>query len=849
MPYDRILELMTVPDRPDVYLLGTYAKRLTLYSQQTRAINLVDAIHWYRQPWRDVSLAVVGGGVAGITAAARAAQLGARVTLFERLQGVLEIQRKSERWLHPTLYEWPFSGLDEHEGRTQLPVMNWHAATAEKVADELTEEWNGSYQRMVTPYFNTEVLEIEDAAGGPRLRWRSKRKDGTHDEDGQFEKVIFAVGYGLEPRGPNRKSYWEKDSLDQTLRTDERVLIAGYGDGALTDLMRACLRKFDHRALLTDVVSAVTGELLDRIKSIETDLRSADAAYLTEEYEKLSVPAVQDFLKPDLNATRRVVLSGQGPYLFDPRASALNRLVASQLLRLEAFEHHPIGEREQIGAADDSDPVFVRLQEQAGQRFSDVVLRFGVERAITRISGLPTRSMERLRKAWDRIHPKLDPTRVRLWARVTPISADIDHSAVLFLSPSSDEEFLREVVQRAVEDVRSSQIRELRTIHLADCFQSDEALFHTVRALCRSPVAIFALGTNMGRENIGGMLLMGIRAAVRRGATVVVHEGPLTAAQWSDLPFNLKELQVYGLRGDEWLKSAALVGAAIREGLAVLSSDAPGYRDMPVFDIVRRPTRRTERPAADEREVFVLCSFDKSYEQSWQKLQTWLDGKDDGAGGKLSLRRVIDYVSPLLAGERLYELIRHAGTCLIDWTGWSPNVFFEMGVRLAVSSVPPVCLLRHGEAGPEKTGEQLLSLFDPLRYQRPGEDGGAFRAGFLERIAHSQPDSETVYSVVERNLALHDEYGGRPLYEQLFTAAQAMLGPDLANLNLLYGRNDRLRRQVLQSASDSLAAAELLIDRKLESGPDAPGDAELREFKEQIESLLAELRGLLQLDD
>ena len=49
-------------------------------------------------------------------------------------------------------------------------------------------------------------------------------------------------------------------------------------------------------------------------------------------------------------------------------------------------------------------------------------------------------------------------------------------------------------------------------------------------------------------------------------------------------------------------------------------------------------------------------------------------------GGKLSLKRVIDYGSPLLAGERLYELTRHAGTCLIDWTKWSPNVFFEMGV-------------------------------------------------------------------------------------------------------------------------------------------------------------------------
>jgi hypothetical protein len=723
--------------------------------------------------------------------------------------------------------------------------MNWTASTAKEIAERLTEEWNDVYARNVITHFNSEVCEIEAAAGGSRLKWRSKNKAGEREEAAHFDHVIFAVGYGLEPRGQNRRSYWENDSLDKTLGTDECVLIAGYGDGALTDLMRACLRKFDHSEFLTAVASAVTADILDKIKSIETDIRSSDAAYLTGEYRQLSALAVQDIMEPILNVTRHVTLTGQGPHLFDPRASALNRLVASQLLFLGAFQHCPIGESELIGAADNSDPVFTHLEEATGRRFSDVVLRFGVERTITKIKGLLPSSMERLHKAWDRIPPKLDPTRVPLWERFTPISENIDHSAVLFLSPSSDEDFLPEVVQRAVEDVPSPQIRDLRTIRLHDCFKSDEALFHTVRALCRSPVAIFALGKNMGCKNVGGMLLMGIRAAVRRGATVVVHEGKLAAADWSALPFNLKELQIYGLRKDEQLESAALVGAAIREGLAVLSSDSPGYRDMPVFDIVRRPTRRTERPEASKREVFVLCSFNKLYDP-WQTLQLRLEGKEDGTGGRLSLKRVIDYVSPLLAGERLYELTRHAGTCLIDWTGWSPNVFFEMGVRLAVSSTYPVCLQRHGETGPNETAEQLMRLFKPLTYQQPGESVESFRASFLERVANLQPNSsETVYSVVERNLALRDEYGGRPLHEQLFTAANAMLGPDLANLNLLYGRNDRLRRQVLQSAFDSLVAARLLIDRKLESGSYASDPAALRELKEQIESLFPELQELL----
>jgi hypothetical protein len=53
------------------------------------------------------------------------------------------------------------------------------------------------------------------------------------------------------------------------------------------------------------------------------------------------------------------------------------------------------------------------------------------------------------------------------------------------------------------------------------------------------------------------------------------------------------------------------------------------------------------------------------------------------------LRRVSDYPSPLLVADRLYELIRFSGLCLVDWSEWRPNVFFEMGVRLAVHPDPP----------------------------------------------------------------------------------------------------------------------------------------------------------------
>jgi hypothetical protein len=754
MPYDRILELTTLPGRPNVHLLGVYAKRLTVYSQQTRAVNLVDAIHWYRRPLNNLKVAVVGAGAAGITAAARAIQYGAHITLIERLQNVLEIQNKSSRWLHPTLYEWPFSGLDPAEDVTQLPVMNWPSGTAQSVAETLAEEWKKTYASEASENFNSQVSSIaltDDSS--VTLSWRRKTKEGEKEDSDLFDVVIFAVGFGLEPKGVNRSSYWENDSIDKTLRHDECYLIGGYGDGALTDLMRASLNKFDHRALLTSVVKAVSGADFEKVKAIESDRNARNAEYLTARYKDLQIPAVQEILKPNQNTIRRVILSGAGPQLFDPRASALNRLITSQLLHLKGFEHFPIATHERIESADEKDPVFVGLEKRVGRKITDVVLRFGVDRTITKIDGI-TSAAEQLASDWDKILPADDPTRVRLWDRFTPISSNLDHCCALFLAPASDEEFIADVATRAVEDVAAPQIVEMKTVEVAQCFRSEEALLHTVRALCRAPLAIFPLGKQMGEGDFASMLLLGIRAAVRRSPTLVVHEGNLSAADWSSLPFNLKELQIYALDHTQQKESAARLARAIQDGLAVLQSDAPGYRDLPVFDIVRRPKRRTVNPPEGEREVFVLCSFDKSYDDSWQKLQIWLDGKDDRFGGKLSLKRVIDYPSPLLAGERLYELTRHAGSCLIDWTDWSANVFFEMGVRLAVASTPPICLLRYSNVPLDPVARDLCDRFKPLIYQEPGQTGETFRKNFVSRLAELKPNarpSTPLWSAISRS--------------------------------------------------------------------------------------------------
>src|SRR2546423_416523 len=108
MPYDRVLGLLGSETSPDLFVLGSFARRVTVYSQQTRAVNLIDALHYYRVPLNGLPIAIIGAGAAGVTAAARAPGRGADRTLYGKNQKDGSIQ---QNWrpgsLHPTLDERP----------------------------------------------------------------------------------------------------------------------------------------------------------------------------------------------------------------------------------------------------------------------------------------------------------------------------------------------------------------------------------------------------------------------------------------------------------------------------------------------------------------------------------------------------------------------------------------------------------------------------------------------------------------------------------------------------------------------------------------------------------------------
>ena len=100
---------MSVPRYPGIYVLGCFARYATVYAQQVRALNLIDALAKAGMLTRYSRVAVIGGGIAGLTVAAAAAVRGVGSTsVFEKLQDTMRLQRVSEkRFLHPHIYDWP----------------------------------------------------------------------------------------------------------------------------------------------------------------------------------------------------------------------------------------------------------------------------------------------------------------------------------------------------------------------------------------------------------------------------------------------------------------------------------------------------------------------------------------------------------------------------------------------------------------------------------------------------------------------------------------------------------------------------------------------------------------------
>jgi hypothetical protein len=213
------------------------------------------------------------------------------------------------------------------------------------------------------------------------------------------------------------------------------------------------------------------------------------------------------------------------------------------------------------------------------------------------------------------------------------------------------------------------------------------------------------------------MLLLGIRSVLRRGVTVSVTAGEL-AAHSSTVPFNVQETRVLSFNDRNFYDD---LYRAMAEGAANLARDA-NYLDLPAYHAVRAP--RPEAWAEDDaKSLLVLCPFSQDYSGLYWKLHRTIRAYTHN----VTPLRMLDLRSPRLVGQALYEQIRWSSRCVVDWTSWRPNVFFEFGVRLACCEHDPLCIIqerdlsehwKHTELSTSRLAQRdlLQQLFDPVAY-------------------------------------------------------------------------------------------------------------------------------------
>ena len=359
-------------------------------------------------------------------------------------------------------------------------------------------------------------------------------------------------------------------------------------------------------------------------------------------------------------------------------------------------------------------------------------------------------------------------------------------------------------------------------LRIEDMLQNPRALGRAVRTLCDAPVAVF----DGSEETPDLMFLLGVRAVVRRGVTVVVHVGKMDAAAWQKVPFNLRELRLVAISDRGNVQDAEpAIREALAEGLKQYTRRPSHYADLPAFEPLRKLGGHKDDyiPRTPQAEVLVLCTFDDSYsEKCWPELQRAIRNHwtpdDEGVG---PARRVVDLQSPELVGRRLYEAIRRDAECVVDLTLDRPNVYFELGVRMVAND----------------SGARVVRCRDLV--PRPGEEAPGIQqdSGRIDRllgtrsylissdepeqgVAHALiPDTEWpggsvsreyVYMLAQTSVYLRQEAGGRNVETLLWSLMEEAIGQD-RNQNMvfpvLYAAQSRaVSLQVRRFAFDALLA-------------------------------------------
>lgn len=78
-----------------------------------------------------------------MTAAAACKRLGCEVVVFQNRPDLMNLQKESAlRFVHPNLFDWPYSRERQPFHSTDLPILNWGAGTAASIRKLVMMQWD-----------------------------------------------------------------------------------------------------------------------------------------------------------------------------------------------------------------------------------------------------------------------------------------------------------------------------------------------------------------------------------------------------------------------------------------------------------------------------------------------------------------------------------------------------------------------------------------------------------------------------------------------------------------------------------------------------------------------------------
>lgn len=387
--FDQWISLSEAPNHPNLFFIGTFDRRITFYSQQVRSLRLVHALGKRGRIHSGQSVAVVGGGAAGIAAAMAAALIGCEVKLYEQRTDVLQLQSGSPRLLHPHIYEWPGSGSLEADA--VLPIFDWSAGGGADVRNKLKDV----FERL-----KPASLTVHSQCGLQSLDWQDDEwrltvlRQGGSSEEKIFSHVFLAMGFGEERiigAAPPLNYWTELGPASATAETSTKAyFVSGNGDGGLTDALAVLINGFDHQRFTGAFLErAGKGKLSDAIKAAESGM--ALGADLLPSFSEHVLPILKarhavDFVEGNLRTDRTLTFNAE-PILARGRASRLNQVMVLALMEAAktqngrlSFSTGTVSNIERVG---DSFHVSGPLQNgvSISPRFDRVIVRHGPDKA------------------------------------------------------------------------------------------------------------------------------------------------------------------------------------------------------------------------------------------------------------------------------------------------------------------------------------------------------------------------------------------------------------------------------------------------------------------------------------